>query len=166
MLFKVGVRRKVELAGAVLYRGNRIDDRVGITSKQLAADQQHEIIARVCVVTELALVGPLDDSLDVSRATACRCIPELAEESAALVGGIVAPQKLAVHLYIQAYQKRLDEFRICFQKRDCVRGNFIQTGKQKVLRQIAKRFVHRLRKVGRVQQRFQRVSSDLSWAGD
>ena len=84
--------------------------------------------------------------------------PRTAEECAALIGRIVAPEQFAAHFGIQSDQERFDEFRVGLQQRDGVRRHLLQTGKEKILREIAQSFIHRLRELGRVQNRLERIA--------
>src|SRR5258708_35167677 len=60
--------------------------------------------------------------IDVEIATH---IPELPEVTAALVGGILAPQQLARKFMVQPYHVGLNKLLIRLDKRDAVRGNEI-----------------------------------------
>src|SRR6266404_4357188 len=69
-------------------------------------------------------------------------VPELAEISAALISGILVPQKLACHLVREAEHVRLNESRLVgLKQRNAVRRNFIETGEQPVLPEISQRLV-------------------------
>ena len=58
-----------------------------------------------------------------------RRIPELAEESATLIGRVIAPEEFAVHFRIQSDQERFDEFWVGLQQSDGVRRYILETGK-------------------------------------
>ena len=97
----------------------------------------------------------------MSGCHADRRIPELAKVRSALIGRIVAPEQFAAHFGVESDQERFDEFRIGLEQRDGVRRHMLQTGEEKILREIAQGFVHGLRKVGRVQDGFERIAARL-----
>ena len=92
--------------------------------------------------------------------------PELAKVGSALIGRIVAPEQLAAHFGIQSDQIRFDECWIGLQQGDRVRRHLLQAGEEKILRKIAQRFIHRLREIGRIQNRFERIALRLGAGGD
>ena len=103
-------------------------------------------------------VAPLADLLDVALAVSGRCIPELPEVGAALVGRIFAPEQFAGHLGVEPHQERFDEFRVGLEQHDCLLRHVLQTREEVVLREITQGLVHGLWKLGRVQDGFEWVT--------
>ena len=64
---------------------------------------------------------------------------------AALIGWVVAPEQFMAHFGIQSDKERFDKVRIGSQQRDGVLWHVLQTGEQKILREVAQRFIHGLR---------------------
>ena len=85
-------------------------------------------------------------------------IPELPKISAALIGGIAAPQQFAAHFSVEPHQERFDEFRVRLKQLHGVGRHLVQTGKNEILRKVAEGFVHRLRESRRVHDRLQLIA--------
>ena len=84
-------------------------------------------------------------------------VPELAEVTAALVGGIVVPQKLPCHLEVQAHHVSLDEARINHQQAERIRLHKFNAGQHVVGREVSQGCVHRLREGRCRHDRLQRI---------
>src|SRR6266536_925148 len=82
-----------------------VDHRVRIPEQQFTANEQYELASCVRTILAQPSLTPLVDRVNVELRTPGGRIPELPEIGAALVGGVVAPQKFATHFSIQSDQK-------------------------------------------------------------
>ena len=110
--------------------GDGQHDRVRVAPQQLAADQQHEVGLAAGDVDERSVGRPLVHRGDVGGARAAEPIPEPADRRAALVGGVPAPQQLAVELVVDAGEVGRHEPGVRLEQRDGVGRDGVDPGQQ------------------------------------